>query len=177
MRINKIKRNGEGLKLSYTIENRTESGVDSIACEFSSSDRPLPELEEIFKDLIQDVEEICSLPTNYCKFGSVLGVSYSYSSNDTMGAVITASIPLETANSPLIINTPHLPEAPYSEGSETPTLSAVAANRLKRLLICAEKYFEGERYQEPSLFDELKPQMKTSMQELELEFENFKKVD
>ena len=65
-----------------------------------------------------------------------------------MGAVITALITIESANSPVVINTPHLPSAQYSETGQSPLLSHKCTYALKQLLHEAERYIDGEREKE-----------------------------
>lgn len=129
---------------AVTIEFSTVSMKQEIDSKLKSNDKPVAEFIELLDNLRPHVEEICALPDEYCKDAEIRGVSFS-NTNDIMGAVITALIPVPTANAPVVINTPHLPESPYSEGGESPILSFEAVNILKRLKSEAAKYLDGQR--------------------------------
>ena len=141
--INKLKYDRKAGKMTIEYAMIQTEGADDIKITLNSFDEPLPELVEDMDKLIPHVETICELPEGYCKKAEIRGVSFSHT-NDIMGAVITALIPLDSANSPVVINTPHLPEEPYSEG-EAPTLPRECVNILKDLMDDAERYIQGER--------------------------------
>jgi hypothetical protein len=78
---------------------------------------------------------------------TVRGVTITWT-NDIMGACITALKALKGANAPLVLNTPHLPSEPYSEGGSPDfLLPEETAENIGALLNEAEAYIRGERAQ------------------------------
>lgn len=93
-----------------------------------------------------DVCTICELPEADAEKLKVRGVTVT-NTNDVTGMVITALKSLKTAQSPLVLNTPHLTEEPYGEGGDAPLLETSTLDRLHSLLLEAEGYVNGERAQ------------------------------
>ena len=119
-------------------------GVDEVSFKLKSYDDPLAEFVVTFGSLTSDVERICSLPVGYCLSAEIRGVSFNYR-NEMMGATITALVPVETANSPVVINTPFLPSGQYNEGGEAPVLPTATRLKLEQLIIYANDYIDGKR--------------------------------
>lgn len=120
---------------------------DEVKTTLTSFQKPTTELILQMSVLTKDVEKICSLPTGYCIDAEVRSVSFSHS-HDILGAVITCLVPIETANSPVVINTPHLPSAPYNECSESPVLPSETAFKLKVIHKLVIEYINGDRQPE-----------------------------
>lgn len=144
IRINKIKYERKSGNVVIDYDQLYASKDDEVKVVLKSSDKPLPEFIANLDQLGRFVEEICELPEGYCFQAEIRGVSYSWS-NEIMGAVITALVPIASANSPVVINTPHLPSASYSEGSEAPILPYECSRILKLLMGEARKYITGDR--------------------------------
>jgi hypothetical protein len=144
--ISKIKYDGRCVKIDYSIKNSDPNvqNKDDIKVALSSCDKPLPEFIEVFHGLRQYVEQICNLADGYCDKAEVRGVSLSHSHN-IVGAVITVLVKVKTANSPVVINTPHLPSAPYNENGEEPLLPRDCVIDINTLIEEAEKYIDGLR--------------------------------
>lgn len=121
-----------------------EENSDDIKTTLKSSDEPREELVEALNQLAPYVESICCLPEHYCDMAEIRGVSFS-NHNDVMGAVITALVPVKSANSPVVLNTPHLPASPYSEDYEAPQLPYGCVLVLKVLKQEVINYIEGHR--------------------------------
>ena len=114
VQINKVKYDRKAGKVTIEYDQIRNDIDDDIKIVLTSSDTPLPEFIEKLNALSSHVESICKLPDGYCSQAEIRGVSFSHT-NDIMGAVITALIPIDSANSPVVINTPHLPSDQYSE--------------------------------------------------------------
>lgn len=140
--------------IEYSILN---DGKDDINVILKSNDEPLQEFIDRLNELSKFVETICQLPAGYCDQAEIRGVSFSHS-NGVLGAVITALIPLDSANSPMVINTPHLPSEQYSETGESPVLSPKCVFVLKNLIVEAIRYIDGERVKEETNQTELELQ-------------------
>jgi hypothetical protein len=157
MKFTKIKYDGSQVSLHYVTEIKNDSGktVAEITSEFKSREKPLPEFIEAIDSLRYEVQEILSdiLKENVCDKADIRGVSLSWT-NDIMGCVITALIPIQTANSPVVVNTPHLPSTDYNPNGDGPTLPFTCTAKLEILLVEAEKYFNGEREKPEELFPE-----------------------
>lgn len=146
MQINKFKYDGTTTTIEYTFER--DGSLDEIKVVLKSTDEPKKELKDLLASLKDSVEEICCLAEGYCSHAEIRGVSFSWTS-EIMGAVITALVPVETANSPVVINTPHLPEEPYSDGNAAPVLPTKCRSILKNILKMAEGYVNGDRKPDP----------------------------
>ena len=110
---------------------------------------------ETLDELRSEVENILDgvIVEGACKTSKIRGVSLSWA-NDIMGAVITALIPVDSANSPMTVNTPHLPSKDYNPTGDGPTLPRTCVNILERLIDEAEKFFNGEYEKPGELFSE-----------------------
>ncbi len=74
-----------------------------------------PDLYESLAALVPHVRDILMLEGGtWERMITPIGVSWSQSEDGVEGAVITSIVSIETANSPLVINTPHLPYEQYS---------------------------------------------------------------
>jgi len=141
LQINKVKYDRKAGQVTIEYE---QVGIDEVKITLKSNDEPLPELVDCFNNLIPYVETICQLPDGYCNDAEIRGVSLSWT-NGVMGVVVTCLVPLDNANSPMVINTPHVPAEQYSEGGESPVLSKNVVIVVEELINEAEKYINGER--------------------------------
>jgi len=153
MRIKKIKIEDSKVFIEYQIV-RPEGKSENYTLE--TTDKPLESFRKALQGLVGYIGEICELPDHYCNSIKVRGVSFSYGGEkNVLGATITGLKSLNTANSPLTINTPHLPSEPYSPGSETYTLPSECYYQLLDVQEEAVKFIEGDREADPqqSLFN------------------------
>jgi hypothetical protein len=97
LKFKKIKLTREG-KVQIEYEERNAKGtMDEYS--FSCSDEPKASFREAMNDLAQDVIEICELSEDYLNRIRISGISLSWGGeNETMGAVIIASMMLEKSN-------------------------------------------------------------------------------
>ena len=147
MRFKKIKMTKEGkIQMEYEVKNQ-KGGMDEFS--FSCSDEPKPEFVKALRDLDQDVLEMCELPDEFLDRIRTSGVSFSYGGeNETMGAVLIASMILNKSNVALNLNTPHKIEKFYGEtGDEMQLLNPNCVVRLNHLVSEAEDYVKGIRAQ------------------------------
>jgi hypothetical protein len=141
LRISKIKYDGTQVEIQYEIVMET---TDDIKVVLKSQDKPKEEFILCLSSLAKFVEDICQLEKGYCDDADIRGVSLSYA-HDVMGAVITALIPVDTANSPVCINTPHLPSDQYNENGQSPVLPRACTTKINQLIEHAEAYINGDR--------------------------------
>lgn len=124
---------------------------------FTCSEKARPEFYEAMGSLAEHVIDMCELPEDYLERITVRGVSYSYGGeNETMGAVISASMKLKESYQPLNLTTPHKASAMYNP--ETPDdemqlLTGDCIDALEALQAECEAYIKGDRAQ-GSLFKE-----------------------
>jgi len=156
----KIKFKQDKVFLTYTQKN-SQGKDDAYSVEISEA--PAPGFTKALENLAQDVLTICELPTDEdtLKTIKVLGVSISHTDTETEGVVrgftISALKDLKDSNSPLVLNTPHKPEAPYSKsGDNSNCLYLETVERIDTLIEEAEKYLKGHRAQVSMGFDEKK---------------------
>lgn len=143
-RITKVKFDGSKVRIEY---ERTREVGDPDEFVVGCSDKPAPEFAPALQALALDVVTICELGEEDTRRLTVRGVTFTWT-NDIMGACISALKALQTASSPLVLNTPHLPSAPYGDGNDlAPTLDPDTIARLEELGRQAERYIDGERAQ------------------------------
>jgi len=144
-RFKKIKSNGGKVILVYEQKNR-EGIWDTYTIE--STEAPAPS----FNNAIQGMREPLLVETEL--FGlvdplhiTVGGVSISHASG-IVGLVISGTRSLKRSGAPLVINSPHKPAEPYSEGGDPDLcLQGETVDALDALITQAELYLEGERAQ------------------------------
>lgn len=98
--------------------------------------------------LAPSIALICELPDKYAESITVTSVSISHKEGN-WGATITGLKTLEKYNSPLVINTPHLPVESYSENNpnDENILPDETIDLLKVLFKEAEEFIKGKRKQ------------------------------
>lgn len=152
-RINKVKHDRKRSETTVEYEIVSEKADDIVTVKLVGYEKPLEDFMEQFNALTAFVEEICSLPEGYCDKAEIKGVSFSWS-HDIMGAVITAAVPVDTANSPVIINTPHLPKEDYSGNNPNALLlPRKCAITLEKLIEETKRYIDFERQTEQTKLD------------------------
>ena len=128
----------EKIQLVYTL-------VSGQECDIKYRDQARPEFHDAMAELLHPCLDLLELPKLYAARMSTRGLSFSWK-DGIMGAVITLQKELQGADSPLILNTPHLPEMPYGEG-ENKLLPDQLLRALRECLVEAELYLKGERAQ------------------------------
>jgi hypothetical protein len=141
-RFTKIKYDGAKVRIEYEVERE---GKEPDEYSLFSADAPSTSFQAALGALREDVIAICELPADQMDKLHIRGVSISHT-NGIMGACITALKTVQTANAPLVLNSPHLPSAPYSDNPE-PVLPPETCERLRALMAEAQKYIDGERAQ------------------------------
>lgn len=142
LRFTKVKYDGSKMRLEYEVTRPRGGEPDELA--YASADRPLPSFVDALQALVPDVCAICEFPSSEHPKFTVRGVSLSWT-DDVMGACITALRALMTADAPLIINSPFLPEKPRSSDPSGYRLPVGTVRRLRELLAEAERYLDGDR--------------------------------
>lgn len=118
---------------------------DTKEVTFTAYDKPLEGFVSALDALTQDVLTICQFSEDYGISMQIRSVSLSRT-NGILGAVITCFKELDTSYAPLVINTPHLPYQPYSDGDDNaPVLPSGCKERIEKLISEAEKYINGDR--------------------------------
>ena len=104
-------------KISYerkakavTLRWQTLAGKDTVKHELESSDVPAPALPKALDAFLPEVLKLLKLPTEYGLGLEIRGLSINYEEDGRRGVVVTCLKSLDTANSPLVMNTPHLRE-------------------------------------------------------------------
>lgn len=142
-RFTKIKFDGVRMRLEYEVSRPGGGDPDEYA--LHCADLPLAEFVTALRALVDDVLSICDFPSSEAPKVKVLGCSLSYK-DGIMGAVLTSTRQVVICPQPLILNTPHLPEKPYSESGGS-VLPATTVRRIRALCAEAERYLNGERLQ------------------------------
>lgn len=144
-RFTKIKYDEKKVRIEY--QRTRDDGNEADEYTLLSVDRPTEAFVVALNALTDDVVAICELEPHQGAQIDVRGVSLTWT-DGILGACITALKRLTTANAPLVLNTPHLPSQPYSEGNPNePVLPAETVVRLEALMAEAQKYVDGERAQ------------------------------
>jgi hypothetical protein len=143
-RIKKVKYDGAKVVIHYEVERANEaideytlSCVDAPTAEFKAAMNALKDVLPNWIDVHPDWAATCE----------VRGAFFSHK-NGIFGGGFTALKPLKNCNSPLVINAPHKPSEPYSEGGdESVCLTAIESELLCEVCRQAELYLDGERAQ------------------------------
>jgi hypothetical protein len=147
LRVTKVKWDLKKVRIEYE-RIRPEGDPDEFV--IGCGDEPSRAFKDALAALRIDLNTICQFdpPLDV----TIRGVSFSWT-DDIMGACITALKSLTTANSPLVLTTPHVPEKPYGETGGGPTMPAGMAERLERLIDEARRYILGGAREQARLFD------------------------
>jgi len=161
-RITKVKRKDEKIIIHWRKVDVSQHPAQIITCgTVECAEAADPAFYESFDGLGAHVADLLEMTPEWGQKFHAKGVSFSWRENaggDTdrrgaiMGAVVTGQINIKKANSPLLINTPHVPEQPYSAESPEPTLSVEFIIQLEEVMLQAEYYLDGKRAQ-VSLFE------------------------
>lgn len=146
-RLRKLKLGKDGkVELAFQQRAEPERPWDDFA--MTCNDAPRPEMATALQALVPDLLDICELPEDYRSGLTIASVSLSYGGDEeTMGAVMTGLKALCTARAPLVLNSPHLPSEPYSDGADEPTLPAETVAKLATVEGEAFLYVDGDRAQ------------------------------
>jgi hypothetical protein len=149
-RVTKVKHQGNQWLIVFEIVR--QDGQDNDQHSVKCGDAPHPDFIEAMEALPPCLAKEAEIPNGvkWCADVEVTGVSVSWS-QDTMGAVLTGKKPLKYANAPLIINTPHKPESPYSDGDEMAKDMCLAGTTAKAIWLVMEEalaYVDGKRAQQ-----------------------------
>jgi hypothetical protein len=146
----KLQRDDKGNdRIAITYQSLTPDG-DWDNSSISRKAAARPQFYHALEDLAPYVCLICELDPDYKEEMSIIGVSFSYSDEDVpvMGATITAQKKLETATSPLILNTPHKSAQPYGGGEDDSNcFDEKTVQALNRVSEECQRYLRGERAQ------------------------------
>jgi hypothetical protein len=137
-RFKKIKWDQKDITLLWT----TESGSETHDHELTSKAAPHEDLNTALQALASDVLNVCELDAAIEDL-RVQSVSLSFSEKSGLrGAVVTALKPVAIANSPVVLNTPHL-----TEDGEDPkaVMPASMWRRVLKLEDEAQAYLDGKR--------------------------------
>lgn len=132
--------------------------VNERTVSLKSLDTPHDDLTNKAAELVGAVREILELPDSLWEDRiKVTGVSWScHEETHVRGAVITAQITLETTQSPLVVNTPHLPFEPYDENAHPEAIPPLMPEEWQDVLNDLEQeaiaFMDGKRAQ-GELFD------------------------
>ena len=136
-RIVKVKFSGPKYEMKWTCANG-----DELEAKFT--EEPRPELAQAMARLIGPCLELLELPGDYADGITASGLSLSYP-DGVRGATVTLQKALQEAPAPLVLNTPYLPEEPYSDGGACLPEDLVKA--IDEVVDEAKRYLSGERRQ------------------------------
>jgi hypothetical protein len=142
-RFTKIKFDGSKVRLEYEVIR--PGGGDPDEYSLLCADLPLVDFRNALRALVDDICVICEFPSSETPKVKVLGCSLTYK-DGVLGAVLTATKDLMISPAPLILNTPHLPEKPYSDSGGS-VLPANTVRRVRALCVEAQRYLDGDREQ------------------------------
>ena len=135
----------------------TGSVLDPDEISIKSADEPRPQLPAALQALAPHVLTLCELRGSL----EVRSVSFSYTQGAedeiVMGASVSGLRPLASSRSPMVVNSPHVPESDYggNEDSEC-VLDADFVDALDAVVVEALAYVDGQRAQ-GQLFEEKRP--------------------
>lgn len=127
-------------------EDVDHNGEVIRSVEVNSYDPPRAEFMPALLALKGPALELIGAPSAWRDGTIIGGLSVNYEDDGRMGAVVTLLVPLDTTNSPLVLNTPHLraPGDPDEGGRFMPyELERAVEEMVKE----AGRYLDGERAQ------------------------------
>jgi hypothetical protein len=150
--IRKIKSKNKRIQIEYDLYRGKSEDADHYALDCQEEAKE--SFYKVLAALAPHVAAICEIP-GPSELITVSGVSFSWT-DGVMGATITGLRLLRNSSAPLVLNTPHKPEAPYSEGAdESNILPEDTRTALYELMAEAEAYICGERkYKQMEMFPE-----------------------
>ena len=132
--------------------------VNERTVSLKSLDKPHDDLITKAEELVGAVREILELPVGLWQDRiAITGVSWScHEESNVRGAVITALVTLETTQSPLVVNTPHLPYEAYDSNAHPEAIPPLMPEEwqdvLNELEAEAKAFLDGKR-QQMDMFD------------------------
>jgi len=143
----KIKWDAKESKVLLRWEEQRLGGREVVKHELESKDKPEPEFFKALEDLRQHALDLMELPTSYGTGFTVSGVSINHEEGDgRVGMVVTCLKAIEQANSPMVLNTPHLREL-IDEDTDVGFIPSDMLGVLQRLIGRAERFLDGHREQ------------------------------
>ena len=113
------------------------------------NEEPQPEFQKVFMELRKVVKDIAELQFDESRI-TVIGVKFSYSKAEVLGATLTAKIKLHYSPQPLIINTPIKWEN-FPSGGDTGDEMQLMSSEMNSLMYAvqdeAEEFINGKRAQ------------------------------
>ncbi len=147
MRITKVAYDGERVVIQY--QKRGKKQVDWDKFVIDSSEQPNASFTRLLQSLREYVAKICDYPEDEAEKVKVLGVHVSWKGEkeDIMGVVVTAIKRVKMTTSPLLLNTPFLPEKSLTNKKSDAVLQKDVVEKINLLCDAAEAYVDGERGQ------------------------------
>lgn len=148
MRILKVKWKDKELTAKYALPNKA-SGYDEYEVKYE--EEPVDEFLIALAKLAPDALELCELKEEWLMNTTVTGVSFAYSGEkEVMGATITFQVKIQTANTPLCMNTPFKPSDSYNDNEPLPNqcLNFSTIRKLNEVIVQTRAYIMGTRKQQ-----------------------------
>lgn len=144
MKFSKIKWNGMKVFLAWI----DKKGKTEIEHHLNSYDTPAPELPKALSAFVPIVLDLLELPQAYRDDLRVTGLSINEEGDERSGLVVTCQKKIAQANSPLILNTPHLrePVAPTEHGAVGFFTNGMS-EAIDKAQVAAIDYYRGKRAQ------------------------------
>lgn len=143
MRFTKIKLTKGETVLEWETDEGAEQ-LDSHEHKFRSSAAPHPDFVQAMAAFSVPALRLLELPLAYEDNLTVSGLSFTYEEQRGRGLVVTLQKKLGGAPSPLIFNTPYLPE---DGGEHNPSLPAAFAHAIDDVIAEAREFLNGKRAQ------------------------------
>lgn len=142
----KVRIDADGVLVKYQEAKGENAKTETVTLE--AEDPPLPELERALSSMAEHLCAICELPADWVEDIEVRSVTVTYTEAAT-GLVITGLRSLDGSSAPLILNSPHFTDAPYSETDQggKGIYSADCGRDLNELARAAFAYVDGKRGQ------------------------------
>ncbi len=144
-RLLKFKLDDDGVLVKYEDVDQ-ESVRETHTVE--SPERPIKGLRDALSMMAAHLCTMAELPSTWAKEIEIRGVTETHT-NDVRGLVVTGLRKLRGSNAPLVLNSPHFTECPYSEDgdSDVGIYTATCGADLDDLERWVWGYLDGEREQ------------------------------
>jgi len=143
-RIKKVRYDGAKVVIHYEVE-RNDDAIDEYT--LSCVDAPTQAFRDAIAALGNLIANWTDVPASWAEGCEIRGAFFLHK-RGIFGGGFTALKPLCNCNSPLVLNMPHKPSEPYSDGGdESVCLTSIESELLCAVCAQAELYLDGERAQ------------------------------
>ncbi|MDZ7711738.1 MAG: hypothetical protein U5L06_00795 [Rhodovibrio sp.] len=144
MKVTKVKHAKGDVEIRWTAEEGLSSTRET---KLKCTDTPRNSFSEVFQGFKPLAGRLLELPESWLDEASVIGVSINHESDERRGLVVTLQRSVESANSPVTLNTPHVREQLPGDDDNQPWMDGDLVEQIEQMDREAQAYVNGDRQQ------------------------------